>query len=122
VNDTLGHLEGDRLLKVIGEALRESLRQSDVVARLGGDEFAIALPETDAMGARGLVDKLRHHVGDRLAGSTPVTLSVGVVSLGASDVGLAEVIRRADALMYQAKRAGKDTAVFGTLDTLPSAP
>lgn len=115
VNDGLGHLEGDRVLKLVGETLRGSLRRSDIVGRLGGDEFAIVLPETNDAGTRVLVDQIRERVATRLAGCGPVTFSPGALTLEGSSAGLDEAVSRADQLMYESKRAGKNRATFATL-------
>jgi len=109
VNDQLGHSAGDRLLKSVAETLRREVRSIDVVARLGGDEFAVLMPETDERAARAAVARLRQ----RLALSAhrhgrPVTFSIGVVTWEEPPASFDEMLRRADELMYAAKRHGKN--------------
>jgi diguanylate cyclase (GGDEF)-like protein/PAS domain S-box-containing protein len=118
VNDTLGHDHGDALLKAVAQRLLASLRETDTVARLGGDEFA-TLPggATDLTAAAAVAWKIQQ------ACATEFTLDDSVVDVSAS-VGIAlfpehgtttaELLRRADAAMYVAKRSGSGHAVFDT--------
>ena len=114
VNDTLGHLAGDRLLGHLGTALSGVLRRGDVCARLGGDEFAVLL--------RGGTEDDAAALGHRLVEliSTPVPLAEGMARIGAS-IGAArvrpgatetEVVQQADVAMYAAKSAGKNRVQF----------
>ncbi len=111
VNDTLGHLAGDFLLKQFASKLRGLVRQSDTVARFGGDEFAVLLPRVDRAGAMIVAEKICE------AAATPVEVEGTRLSLGAS-VGVAmypedaedvdKLIRAADMAMYGAKRSRND--------------
>ena len=97
VNDLLGHGAGDLVLQSICGAMRGCLREVDVVARIGGDEFGVLMPETGPDAE--IVE------GD----GWPVTLSVGVAAYAAAPADVDDAIGRADALMYEAKGAGKNT-------------
>jgi diguanylate cyclase (GGDEF)-like protein len=109
VNDRLGHVVGDEVLAVVGSTLREGVRGHDTVARLGGDEFGVLLPEFDGTGATALTERLRTRLGEALSRrSLPVTLSVGVATFASPPSSVDEMILRADELMYDAKRSGKD--------------
>lgn len=106
VNDTHSHADGDNVLRVVASTLRDTLRGDDIVARYGGDEFIVLLPgapvssATQALGRSvTAVSDLPYHL------SHGVTLSVGLVSLRPQERA-EEVLSRADAAMYQAKRRG----------------
>jgi len=112
VNDALGHEAGDQLLKVFAARMRDCVRQSDTVARLAGDEFTIILESlrdpTDAkMLASKLVETLRAPTA--LAGELfEITASIGVALWNTGDTDDAELLRRADAALYEAKRRGRN--------------
>ena len=112
VNDRFGHDAGDAVLGTLAHVLRKCTRNVDVPARLGGEEFALLLPETDTAGAVRTAERVRRELA---ATPTPivegepviVTASLGVAT-GGRDVTGAELLRRADAALYAAKRAGKN--------------
>jgi len=115
VNDAEGHAEGDRVLQALATAMREGVRKTDVAARLGGDEFALVLTD----GTREATEKAVRRLRERFDEVTdergwPVRLSVGALVLDPveRDVRLVDLMREADALMYEAKNEGKDAAVI----------
>ena len=117
VNDRLGHLAGDRLLQEIVAALRTVMRRSDLVARVGGDEFALLLPATDEAGARSVLEDLRTRLRSALAAhDPPVRFSAGAVVVTDPTTDAESVLHRADDLMYEAKRQGKDTAMVAVME------
>nr|WP_204946057.1 bifunctional diguanylate cyclase/phosphodiesterase [Micromonospora luteifusca] len=127
VNDTLGHAAGDQVLVQVADRLREAAQASDLVARLGGDEFAVLLrglpaPAVAAHRAETLLAAL--HEPFDLDGMRISVEASGGISVAPSTGGMAELLRRADVAMYQAKRAGqrissyaptRDTADLGRL-------
>lgn len=122
VNDRHGHSEGDRVLQIVGDALRTSIRRTDAVARLGGDEFALLLPVTDGEAARTLVGKIRIRLNRELAQNHPnVTCSIGAVTFVNAPGSADDAIRIADSVMYRAKNQGKNVVVFETVDEKPDS-
>lgn len=112
VNDTHGHLCGDRLLREIARVSGETLRQADVLARFGGEEFAVFLPHTDPLGALDVAERIRERV-EQLHFSweerdVPVSVSLGVASLQYEHLTLDHLIHDADEALYSAKAAGRN--------------
>jgi diguanylate cyclase (GGDEF)-like protein len=109
VNDTLGHAEGDEVLKTVADILRRTTRSSDVTARLGGDEFGVLLPETPYGRAEGALTKLRAEILAAMAtAGWPVTASVGAVTFEAATSSADQALKMADSLMYEVKEDGAD--------------
>jgi diguanylate cyclase len=117
INDAHGHLVGDQVLRAVAQVLRARTKGADIAARVGGDEFVVLLPETPMKGALALAEQIRttlvqgrlKRVG-RDGYIENITLSVGVAEAGAADRFL-QLMHRADAALYQAKRAGRDRVV-----------
>ena len=108
VNDTQGHAAGDILLRLVARALEGSVRKVDMVARLGGDEFAVLLPQAPPEAARQVARKLQRRLtalGERRR--WPVSFCVGGVTYTSAPESVDAALRRADALMYAAKREGR---------------
>lgn len=115
VNDTFGHQEGDRILAAMGRNLASVARDSDICCRYGGEEFAVILPLTDVHTAGVIADRLRTKLVEFLPdGCTMVTVSIGVVSCGEKTRTSRELVKKADAALYQAKRNGKNRVVVIT--------
>jgi diguanylate cyclase (GGDEF)-like protein len=111
INDTHGHQTGDAVLRLVADAMRSSVRQTDVVGRLGGDEFAVLMPETDAALADAAAKRLIAGLRNIFKGTPNVTASIGVVSCTDTDASTDDLLRRADQAMYDAKKSGKDRVV-----------
>jgi diguanylate cyclase (GGDEF)-like protein len=108
INDTLGHSAGDRVLAGIAGILRDNLRSTDSGYRYGGDEFAVLLPETACDEALNVAERIRK--GIEQAAPHPerrVTISGGVAELRADETADA-ILQRADAALYESKRAGRN--------------
>ena len=118
VNDHYGHSRGDNLLQEIALILDRGVREGDSVARMGGDEFAILFPETGPEAVRDLAEKIHGAVEreDREAGIT-LTASIGVATFLVMPERFEEIVRAADLLMYEAKRAGKNKILFRVIDS-----
>jgi diguanylate cyclase (GGDEF)-like protein len=121
VNDSFGHLAGDRALRTVARALPIFLREYDLVGRFGGEEFALLLPQAKALDAYRIAERIRAHIGSMPItvsddpGAEPVRLSIsiGVAALGArwdssSGAQLTELLAAADGALYQAKRDGRN--------------
>lgn len=111
VNDTLGHAAVDELLMVTAERIRAQLRTTDLAGRFGGDEFAVFMRGiTDVHEATDLVNRLVQSLSEPiLIGGRRVSLGASVgIAMSCPDEDPAELMRRADIAMYQAKRNGRD--------------
>jgi diguanylate cyclase (GGDEF)-like protein len=115
VNDDYGHPAGDRVLKMIGQTIREGVRDIDVVGRFGGEEFLIVMPETDKKGGFTAIERLRGAIANVELGELPsVTVSGGIATFPEDADGVDGLISKADTALLEAKRAGRDRAfVFG---------
>ena len=116
VNDALGHLAGDALLRQVATRVRMSLRDEDLAARVGGDEFVVLLERVDGLtGAREVARKIHTSVAAPfvVAGCTiHPRMSIGVAMLEAGSTAH-EALAAADAAMYEAKRGGPSTVMHG---------
>ncbi|MEM7685520.1 MAG: GGDEF domain-containing protein [Pseudomonadota bacterium] len=117
INDTFGHPTGDAVLRFIGSLLSENLKGRDIPVRYGGEEFAIVLPRTPRDVAMKLADHLRQQLADkRLVVSDSgeslgrITASFGIAELLPGE-DPSELISRADAKLYTAKRSGRNCVV-----------
>jgi two-component system cell cycle response regulator len=111
INDTFGHQVGDDVLVAVAGCLKKTLRESDLLARFGGEEFIIGLPETGREGSDTLADRLRQVVGGHAMPGLDraVTVSVGVAYVPSAGVeSVDQLISRADAALYRAKREGRN--------------
>jgi diguanylate cyclase len=109
INDARGHAEGDRVLQWFANQARMALRTSDQIARWGGEEFLVLMPGTDAAHAQECVVRLQQQLqAGQLATQAPVCFSAGVTQYRAGE-SVSDTLIRADAGMYAAKAAGRNT-------------
>jgi diguanylate cyclase (GGDEF)-like protein len=117
VNDTYGHLVGDKALRAVTDALRSQLRIYDLAGRFGGEEFAILLPNAREVDALTVAERLRHHIAtmtvpvndnDESGPFVKVTISVGVAALDGVSRELTDMLAAADSALYYAKENGRN--------------
>ncbi|MDR2317105.1 MAG: diguanylate cyclase [Pseudomonas sp.] len=111
INDSYGHLAGDKVLKIVADQLRKRLRARDFIARFGGEEFVLLLPQTSPAAAAQVAEALRaaieacpfHFKGERVV----ITTSIGLSTFRSGERG-DQVLKRADAALYRAKDQGRN--------------
>jgi diguanylate cyclase (GGDEF)-like protein len=111
VNDRYGHQAGDRVIKLVAEAVRINMRQSDIVARYGGDEFIVFLLDTRPEALEETAKKIKECAEKSSKAVAPVTVSIGIASLtprGDIDRTIEHMIGEADQALYEVKEAGRD--------------
>lgn len=118
INDTHGHAAGDRCLVALSEIVSKSIRQSDLFARFGGEEFVLMLTETELSQGMLLCDRLRRRISSakvEFGGQTiTMTASLGVADFLCTGETLDDMLARADAGLYEAKRNGRNQIVHGS--------
>ncbi len=116
VNDSLGHLAGDQVLRAVATVLRQTLRQGDFIGRFGGEEFVILLPNTEGANAMRAAERLRAAIECaqfQLPGRlepVPVTVSLGVASFPDPCPDVRALLHMADLAVYKSKRDGRNRA------------
>ena len=116
VNDSHGHLAGDRALSAVAGTIKIFLREYDLVGRFGGEEFAVLLPQTGEPDARRIAERMRAQVaevpievGDRTRAETiSLTISAGLATLDDRTTQLTDLLAAADVALYHAKHAGRN--------------
>ncbi|CAM3628093.1 putative signaling protein [Pseudomonas reidholzensis] len=116
INDSYGHLAGDKVLKIVADQLRKRLRGRDFIARFGGEEFVLLLPQTSPAAGSQVAEVLRaaieacpfHFKGERVV----ITASIGLSAFRAGERG-DQVLKRADAALYRAKDLGRNRVEQG---------
>lgn len=113
INDRLGHAAGDDALRIFVEVVQSKLRDQDIFARAGGDEFRVLLPDTLPAGAAMVAERIRRAVGEKMVansrGSAQLSISAGICSCLPGDESLDDATKRADAALYMAKAAGRNS-------------
>lgn len=122
-NDTHGHLAGDALLSKIASIFKDATRSIDYVARYGGEEFLIILHEVGSEGAVRAAERVRTGVAEEKfgAGGERVTVSIGVAVFPEHGGTPEALVARADAMLYEAKRSGRNRVALAGGDPRPAA-
>jgi len=112
INDTYGHDAGDRALRTISKFLQKNIRDVDAIARYGGEEFVMLIPDADKEAAFCLAERLRDELAKvELEDLPPITISLGIATYPSDGTDLEELIKKADAAMYEAKKQGRNKVV-----------
>ena len=120
VNDTYGHLMGDKVLRAVAQILKASVKGKDTAARFGGEEFVVLLPDTSIDGAQALAEKLRSTIeGSRIRRSdnhqeiARITVSFGIASYRRGE-SAADFVSRVDTALYLSKRLGRNRVTLAS--------
>ena len=109
INDTYGHMIGDKVLKQVAQKIQANIRDTDWVGRWGGEEFMIVCEHTNEQEAYLLADKMRKIINSEKIEETNVTVSLGVSQYNQNDTNWDQVVTRADDALYLAKNSGRDS-------------
>ena len=116
-NDTYGHDMGDRVLRLVADEIKKSIRTSDIAARYGGEELCVILPNTDREGSLNIAERIRKnienlripHDGEDIT----ITCSIGVSTIPDNQpVDVKEFLKQADQALYEAKDKGRNQVKF----------
>lgn len=115
INDTFGHLEGDKVLKELSKLVSSLMRKTDFIGRWGGEEFLLVLPETSTEAAQALAERFRLKIEEtHFMDSYFIAASFGV-STYVADVSLHDLLEAADVALYQAKNNGRNQVVVNSM-------
>lgn len=113
LNDSKGHTEGDRALKVIGHCMNLTLRKTDWIGRVGGDEFIVLLTNTNLDESKNILKRLNSVLLTEMkVNRWPITFSMGALAAEPKHKNVDEIVSSVDRLMYQVKEKGKDSICF----------
>jgi diguanylate cyclase (GGDEF)-like protein len=119
VNDRFGHPVGDEVLRAFAGSVRENARTTDLLTRMGGDEFVILFPETGAEGAGIALRNIHRKFLTRMENKNwDVTFSVGSITYNTPPGSVEEMIKKADDLMYAAKKSGRNATRHQVVEAL----
>ncbi len=117
VNDTLGHLVGDKVIATVGDCLKKNLREIDIAARIGGDEFAVVFSNLNQEAAEKVAKKLLHQLHLAFKEQNwPVTASIGVAVYKKAPSDVNQAVGTADNLLYEVKHSGRNAVLVRNYD------
>jgi diguanylate cyclase (GGDEF)-like protein len=127
INDRFSHLEGDRVLKLLGDTIHAEVRAADIACRYGGDEFIVVLPRIDADAARAVGERIQVRLRETCAFAAPpypwgmVTVTTGIASFpnDGDFTAVEDLVRVADRRLYEGKRSGRNAVVWADLRPSP---
>jgi len=103
INDSFGFAVGDKLLVKIANAIKKGCRERDIIARLGGDEFVIIFPQTDAVEAARILDRIKYLLTEEKVGSISISISFGAETKNSVNEDVQEIIKKTEDHMYRHK-------------------
>jgi diguanylate cyclase (GGDEF)-like protein len=118
INDTYGHLAGDKMLREVADVMKKSIRTYDIAGRYGGEEFLIILPDTDFNETRIFAERIGKNIRTHtpkesdMTTASAVTVSLGIASMVDKDISIDNMIKRADDGLYMAKNNGRDRVAW----------
>jgi diguanylate cyclase (GGDEF)-like protein len=116
INDTYGHIIGDKVLTHIATTLKSGLRECDVVVRYGGEEFLILLPDTTGGQASLPLNRLRQKLAESIflhkTSKIKMSISIGIATISPIDADSMDMVLRADNALFSAKRSGRNKVVY----------
>ncbi len=116
INDTYGHLAGDKVLTYLASTLKAGLRECDILIRYGGEEFLVLLPDTSSSRAALPLDRLRCSIAEQKVPynnfEISLSISIGIATVSDLDNSPMDTIERADDALYSAKRSGRNKVVY----------
>ena len=126
VNDTHGHLAGDKVLQSVARIIKSAIRKIDVACRYGGEEFAMILPSTPLLTAVHVAERVREFIAESPVGvgelKLPITVSIGVSSyLATQNASIEKLLDRADKQLYRAKTSGRNQVCAEPLSATASS-
>ena len=122
INDTLGHLFGDKILNKLGDIVKSIIRETDLAARYGGEEFSIVMSNTALEEAADIAERLRKAISEYNFDITngPTTVSIGIALYPSDSTSLQDLLSNADRALYRAKHEGKNRVCIYSNSTKPN--